>query len=181
MDRLIATFLLKQSKYCYSKWLLLILSPLTIINAKGICLVRVCFKCNYTLQANFTLLIIIQHLHWTLDKKPFWCMDLVIIVSTLWCFLSWGTLPAPSSALHLLLPPLFSPSQPPPPPPPSPRTVATIPQCGFWHSYRSWQIMRAWAWIKPIQIKIITARVTTVANTNLLLTTSPEQFHLILK
>ena len=120
--------------------------------------------------------------HCTLDKKSFSFVDSVLAVLTVWCFLNPGVHWASSSA-PCLLPPtsLLSLSVT--------TTASTITvhcchstQWDCWQSYRSWQILRAWAGIKALQIKrTATATIMTIANAHLVITTSPAQFHLIHK
>ena len=181
LDRL-WTFLFKWSKHNYSKWLLLILNPSVIINAKARSSMSEYISSKIRHYKNFLLLVFTQHSHCTLDKKFFSFVDSVLTVLTVWRFLNPGVLWA-SLFAPCLLPPTSLLSL-------SVTTAASTitmhcchsTQWDYWQSYRSWQIMRAWSWIKALQIKrIATATIMITANIHLVITTSPAQFHLICK
>ena len=131
---------------------------------------------NLLLFFFFFFFISFYSTHCTLDKKSFSFVDSVLAVLTVWCFLNPGVHWASSSA-PCLLPPtsLLSLSVT--------TTASTITMhCCPSTQWDYWQILRAWAWIKALQIKrIATATIMTTANTHLVITTSPAQFNLIRK
>lgn len=125
LDRL-WPFLFKSSKQNYSKWLLLILNPSTIINAKGRSSMSEYMSSMIRHYKNFLLLVFTQHTAlWIRNPSHLW-----IQYSQFWlCGASWiQVFTEPPPLHHACSPqPLFSPSQSPPPPPPSPCTVAPVP------------------------------------------------------